>query len=237
MGQPGQLSDDDRRARDDLDEVLSHANPNPDRQGCPPRQTLVELAARARAVGDPAYRHLSKCSPCYREFRALQDSPAVRNAVSMAASRLRWLAVAAVAVLSVGLGGTWFLFNRAPAAAVSVARISPPAAPLQADVDLRRFVVTRSEKSAEPVAPVLLPVGLVDLTLRLPVGSEPGPYEIQLLDSDLKSRAAARAVGEVRNYVTTIQATVDLGAVPTGVYQLAIRRAGDDWRMFPARVQ
>ena len=56
MAQPGQFSDDDRKARDELDEVLSRANPNPERKGCPPRQTLVELAARARAVGDPAYR-------------------------------------------------------------------------------------------------------------------------------------------------------------------------------------
>jgi hypothetical protein len=41
------------------------------------------------------------------------------------------------------------------------------------------------------MAPVSLPVGLVDLTLLLPVGSEPGTYDIQLLDSDLRSRATA----------------------------------------------
>ena len=206
MAQPGQFSDDDRKARDELDEVLSRANPNPERKGCPPRQTLVELAARARAVGDPAYRHLSNCSPCYREFRALQDNPTVRNATSLATSRVRLIAVAAVAVLAVGLAGTWFAFNRAPAPGLPVAVTQPPAAELRAELDLRKFVVMRSEQSAEPAPPVLLPVGLVDLTLLLPVGSEPGAYDIQLLDSDLKSRAAARGDAALQNYVTTIHA-------------------------------
>ncbi|MBA3641179.1 MAG: hypothetical protein H0W53_18305 [Acidobacteria bacterium] len=82
-----------------------------------------------------------------------------------------------------------------------------------------------------------MPIGIVDLTLLLPVGSEPGAYDIQVLDSDLKSRASARAVGEIRDFVTTVRATVDLRGVPGGTYQLAIRREGDDWRMFPAQVR
>jgi hypothetical protein len=57
---------------DDLDEVLSRANPNPERIGCPPQETLVALARRARPMGDPAYEHLLACSPCYRDFRSLQ---------------------------------------------------------------------------------------------------------------------------------------------------------------------
>ena len=59
---------------DELDEVLGRANPNPDRMGCPPRETLIALARRAQPIGDPAYEHLLKCSPCYREFRSLQRS-------------------------------------------------------------------------------------------------------------------------------------------------------------------
>ena len=211
--------------------------PTQNREGCPPRQTLVELAARARAVGDPAYRHLSNCSECYREFRALQDNPTVRTATTLAASRVRLIALAATAVLAVGLGGMWFALNRVPARGLPVAVRQPPAAELRAELDLRKFVVMRSDQTAEPAPPVLLPVGLVDLTLLLPVGSEPGAYDIQLLDSDLKSRAAARGDAALQNYVTTIRATVDLRAVPAGAYQLAIRRQGDDWRMFPARVQ
>jgi hypothetical protein len=71
----------------------------------------------------------------------------------------------------------------------------------------------------------------------LPVGSEPGAYDIQLLDANLQSRASTRGVGEIRDFVTTIRATIDLRAMLSGTYQLAVRREGDDWRMFPARVR
>lgn len=71
MAQPGPPSDDDdANFRDDIDEVLSRANPNPERVGCPSREALLELSRRERPLGDPAYEHLLKCSPCYREFRA-----------------------------------------------------------------------------------------------------------------------------------------------------------------------
>ena len=59
---------------DDVDEVFSHANPNPSRVGCPPKNTLVALAEKALSLDHPAYEHLTKCSPCYVEFRSLQNS-------------------------------------------------------------------------------------------------------------------------------------------------------------------
>lgn len=64
---------DDVRFGHDIDEILTRANPNAERVGCPPRETLVGLARRELPLGDPGYGHLLKCSPCYREFRALQQ--------------------------------------------------------------------------------------------------------------------------------------------------------------------
>ena len=50
MAQAGQPPDDDEvRVGDDIDEVLSRANPNPERIGCPPRETLIG-AGSARAA-------------------------------------------------------------------------------------------------------------------------------------------------------------------------------------------
>jgi len=57
---------------DQFDEVLRCANPNPTRQGCPPREVLVALSRRERPIEDPAYEHLLVCSPCYVEVRDLQ---------------------------------------------------------------------------------------------------------------------------------------------------------------------
>jgi hypothetical protein len=235
MAEPGQPADDEVRSGDDIDEVLSRANPNPDRIGCPPRETLIALAARALALGDPAYEHLSKCSPCYREFRALQEGRVSRPEAPAPVGG-RWIGMAATVALVAGLAATWLVFSRSRVSQSDVSVAPSQVAELRTELDLRKFVVTRSEQASVPVTPVSLPIGLVDLTLLLPVGSEPGAYDIQLLDSELKSRATARGVGEIRNYVTTIRAKVDLRSVPKGVYQLAIRREGDDWKMFPAKV-
>lgn len=237
MAQRSQPPDEDGiRGGDDLDEVLSRANPNPERIGCLPRDTLIGLARRARPLGDPAYEHLVKCSPCYREFRAMQEEHAAQPVARAAGSPGRWMAPAAVAVLVVGLAGIWFFMNRQAAPGISPIG-QTQTAELRTELDLRKFAVTRSDQASPEPTPVSLPIGIVDLTLLLPVGSEPGAYDIQVLDSDLKSRASARAVGEIRDFVTTVRATLDLRDVPGGTYQLAVRREGDDWRMFPARVQ
>ena len=60
-------------AETDIDLVLGNANPNPTRTGCPSDDVLTALARRERSVDDPAYDHLTKCSPCYRRVRALQQ--------------------------------------------------------------------------------------------------------------------------------------------------------------------
>lgn len=57
---------------DEIDRVLSNANPNPKRVGCLPRDVLVSLAARRQPLNAPGYEHLLECSECYCEFRALQ---------------------------------------------------------------------------------------------------------------------------------------------------------------------
>ena len=59
---------------DEIDEVFGRGKPNPDRIGCPPHDVLVALARRERPIGDPAYDHLSECSPCYLEVRALKEA-------------------------------------------------------------------------------------------------------------------------------------------------------------------
>jgi len=51
MAENGQhRPDDETPGGDELDEVLSHANPNPNRIGCPPRETLISLAQRAQSM-------------------------------------------------------------------------------------------------------------------------------------------------------------------------------------------
>lgn len=74
MGRRGGPTDDDTaKFGGDIDEVLSRANPNPERLDCLTRDTLIELVTRAKPLGDPGYEHLLTCSACYRLFRSLQQ--------------------------------------------------------------------------------------------------------------------------------------------------------------------
>ena len=97
--------------------------------------------------------------------------------------------------------------------------------------------MARSEQGPGTQAVLDLPRGRLDLTMLLPVGSEPGGYEVQILDSDLRSRASASGSAEIRNFITTLRTTLDVQQLPAGSYQLAVRRQGEEWQMFPARLQ
>lgn len=87
------------------------------------------------------------------------------------------------------------------------------------------------------VEPVSLPRGSADLVILLPVGAEPGSSDVQLLDSDLRSQADAKGTAAIEDFVTTLRVRMDLGQLEIGRYQLAVRREGDSWRMFPAVLQ
>ena len=233
MTNDGQRSDPLRfQIENEADLLLGRAHPNPTREGCPPRELLVSLSRRELPIGDPAYDHLSKCSPCYQEFRALQQAGAAGTPV--APSR-RWLVYgAAAAVLVLAIGGAWFALTREN----NTTKISPAtgSAPQVASLDLRPLAVTRSEaqKSAEALE---VPRARVNATILLPVGASPGAYEVRILDGDLRVRASAMGAAEIRNYITTLEAAFDTTGLETGDYQLTLRRQGGEWQMFPLRIR
>ena len=230
---PQSAKGNDDQFQRDIDEVFSRANPNPDRVGCPPRETLARLAQRQQPIADPAYEHLAKCSPCFREFRALQEGLAH---VPARAEGRRWLLAGVAASIALALSAGWWLIARQASVPESQTTSVAPSVQLRAEVDLRRFAVLRSEQTQGEVEPVSLPRGSADLVILLPTGSEPGPYDVQLLDGDLRSRADAKGTAAIEDFVTTLRVRMDLGQLAVGRYQLAVRREGDSWRMFPAVV-
>ena len=219
---------------DDIDKVLGQANPNPTRAGCPGREVLSALSRRERPIGDPAYEHLLKCSPCYREFRALQKSGAPNRTDPR--PRVLWYAAAAALVLVIA-GAYFILPNQRSRPPVEPTRGASATAELRAELDLRKYTVARTDQNTPERPPVSLPRGRLTATILLPVGSEPGTYEVQILDSNLRSVASATGDAEIRDFVTTLNATIDLRSVPPGAYQLALRRHGEDWRLFSADVK
>ena len=236
MANEGQHSDPpELTSGDDIDKVLGQANPNPTRAGCPGREVLSALSRRERPIGDPAYEHLLKCSPCYREFRVLQQSGAPKRTDPR--PRVLWYAAAAAALVLVTAGAYFILPNQRSRPPIEQPSSASATAELRAELDLRKYTVARTDQSTPERPPVSLPRGRLTATILLPVGSEPGTYEVQILDSNLRSVASATGDAEIRDFVTTLRATLDLGSLRAGTYQLALRRHGEDWRLFPADVK
>ncbi len=181
------------KAENEVDLLLGGANPNPTREACPPRGALVSLARRQVPVGDPVGEHVSKCSPCYREMRAIQQAEGIRPADERRPPRTWWPAAAAVLLLAAGLAA-WLVYGGGQTAPTrQPARIVANAEPVAVTLDLRKHSVTRSDAPAEDLPPLVLPRAKVTLTLLLPVGSEAGNYEVRVLGSDGGEAASARA--------------------------------------------
>ena len=54
--------------------LLAEIHPNPARSGCPGPWFVWAMAMRQLHNGHPAYSHLTECSPCYREYRGIQQT-------------------------------------------------------------------------------------------------------------------------------------------------------------------
>jgi hypothetical protein len=202
--------------------LLAGRFPNPNHEGCPEDGLLKRMAARQGIlpVGDPTHVHIMQCSPCYLRLEGYRAANRRRRAIAAAA--------AVFLVLAAGYGAyRWW-----PSTQAQFAHNQP--AIIQSELDLRPYTVERSDQPASNVPqPLRLTPTRVQVVILLPVGVEPGPYELRILDSDLKTRVSTAASAKLGNFQTTIQTTMNLQALPIGKYMLAMRRAGDDWRQYP----
>jgi hypothetical protein len=137
----------------------------------------------------------------------------------------------------VAVAGGWFLWPRSGATPANDAPASATSVEARATWDYQKYTVTRSDATQKELPPLPLPRGPQRVTIQLPPGFVPGSYEVQLLDTELRSRASAKGVAEMRDYVPTIETTIDVSELPPGAYQVAVRREGESWRMFPAELR
>jgi hypothetical protein len=204
-----------------LDTIYSSADPNPDRIGCPPRETLRELAMRTRPLSDPLWDHVMECAPCRVDVREMGRGRAVTPMPSP--TRPFGMVAAAVFVLGIGLGA-WMLTRG-------------PGAPTPVIGDLRPYTVMRSDQPQVSGSALVLPRRLVRLTLLMPTGSEPGRYELEVRGSDGLARATASGDATLQDLITRLASEIDLRSTPRGPCLLATRRTGEGWQTFPIRIQ
>jgi hypothetical protein len=171
-------------------------------------------------IGHPTHVHVMQCSPCYQRLEGYRASYRWRRTFAAAA--------AVLLVLAAGYGA----YQQWPWARNLIARNQPEIG--DAVVDLRPFTAERSDRPpGNTRQPPRLPGSQLRTVFYLPVGIEPGSYQLRILDSDLKARVNTTATAKLENFETTIQTTIDLRALPPGKYTIVIRRAGDDWHQFP----
>ena len=211
------------RPEDEIDELFGGANPNPERVGCPGGDVLTAAARKALPVEHGVYDHLTECSECYREFRRYQRRFSRRRVWIHAIG-----AVAAALVVAI-IGGSYALrwFRTAPSSAVAQTLV----------LDYRDESPSRSEAGDRPRKTNKLPRRNVAATILMPTGSEPGRYELRLVDRGGRARLYRAAQGAMENLTLRVEVDLDLSTIPAGFYLLELRRGGEDWDPHPVNIE
>ncbi len=210
------------RPEDEIDELFGGANPNPERVGCPGEDVLRAAARKALPMEHAVYDHLTECSECYREFRQLQPQRSGRP-------RAYAMGAIAAAVFIAVVGGSYVMRSFGSGAGSNAAQAVV--------LDYQHESTTRSE-AGDPARKVnSLVRRKVDATILTPTGSEPGKYEIRLVDATGRVWRGEATEGAMDKAAVRLKVRLDLRSVPRGRYSLEVRRVGEDWDPHPISIE
>jgi hypothetical protein len=207
--------------------------PNPSREGCPSPASLRAMAYRDRrlTLKDLPASHVVTCSPCFQQYSQFRRTARVVRGIRITVAAL---AVAAMIVLAIR-------FTLSHTRSVEQRAITPrqaaPAAPVPFRVDLASFSPTRGGAGNDSERKVHLPQKVLKVELILPIGMEPGQYEIRLQSSGGTVLIDKRAQGRMNRGVTAVELDIDLANAPRGNSTLMILPPGLDWWRFPAVIE
>jgi hypothetical protein len=221
---------------------LSEAFPNPERQGCPPDETLKFLASRP-TQGDPSItNHVTCCSPCFNAYMAHLEHARAEATESRRMGRARWIkwsvvsaGVAAMLAISIYLS----VMKRQSAPAVGQrppAPLSKPGTPTQMSATAKYVPVLIDFSTAAPgrginggtpmrSAQVVPASQFVELTLHLPIGSEAAMYSIRF-NSKMHTEWAGTGRAHLESGQPLLKMRTDLSHIPPGQYDLVVASKG-----------
>lgn len=225
------------------------AFPNPARLGCPDPSVLRAMAFRDKRLrpDDTPVSHVATCSPCFLEY--------TRQRQHAKTEQIRRFGIAFALVVAVVVG-TVIMIWRSPADTETrpVAKeLQPPelrvetpfpsepsaekqAIPLALRVDLSPYSPTRSDTAASS-SPILFPAKPIHVTFVMPVGYEPGRYDVRIIAADRNTILETSVNAPLLNGVTSLDLDLDLTALRGAQVTLMIRPNGLGWRTFPVRIQ
>jgi len=207
---------DEKRILDALGRGLLKEFPNPDRAGCPGTEVLKRIASQKMPLAEAEkwLDHLTSCSPCYRDFSALQADYRHRRAQTV-------LAIAASILIVVGVAG-WALFLRRTGPVVTQTAV----------LDLRNRSVPRGGEPNSGEQPLEVSRVVRHLNVYLPLGSAEGPYELRIATTAGSAVFTTNGVASLKDGVTSIQADTDLSSLSPGQYVFQVRRPDLEWSSY-----
>lgn len=219
--------------QDIVQQAILREFPNPERKGCPGPAVLRELANRPRPTRDAAWEHVTHCSPCYGEFLDLRTQvKARREAEHRRVVRRRVFVSGAVIVVAALAVGSYELLRQTGSSP------SQTSGPYQsASLDLKDRSVARGvDAQQSKPQPLALPAKRLDLTIFLPIGSEPGRYDVQFLKNVDEPLLNTSGDATVEHGVTALHTRLDLSGQPTGSFLLGLRQPPSDWTYYPVAI-
>lgn len=235
-----------------------------ERVGCPERAVLEQIAAGKLPPASPWYNHLTACGGCFREAEQIRvdlqvAARARRTRLLVGLGLAASLMVAAFLLLR---PTTPPHTQAGPARPTNVSPVQQPptpgsevlpdvqSPPLQArnppsqqrlpgevaTVDLTAFSIARGT-AVEPSVPApSVRTGQQTVHIILPVASEPGTYNVKMLNKDLKTVRETTGVAAIRGGRSILRVVLDAAVTP-GIYQLALQHDGEEWRLYPLEVK
>ena len=217
-----------------LQEAVLRGYPNPERRDCPVPEALRAAADRRLPNEDPVWPHVSRCSPCYREFlemraTAREQRRTVRALTALAIAVVGAIVAVALAVVSVvvprsgphagPISGTGFPATTVPGTAQSTRTVTAVLNVQESPAPGTRGAPGSSDLQHVPRA------DLSPLLIYLPVGTEPGEYRIEIRnENDRSPLAAFSGTAEIRDGLTVLRIHADLSHLPEGTYILWVSR-------------
>ena len=202
---------------------FSTAFPNPNRVGCPGTEVLRAIAFRKmdRCTAKQWDSHLMQCSPCFVEYIAFRDQARRLRSIRRLAT------AAAVAIVCVGL---WLAFRAGIFRTSRTGQVADHGTVSYQPklADLRNLAPLRGVEG-KPPAPIELTRGYVDLTLYLPIGNEPGQYEVEIAEQLDQPLVTATGTASLMNGVAELEVKLNLTTLHPGLYYLAVRQPGQTW--------
>ncbi len=216
------------RVRDAVQQAILRNFPNPERKGCPGDKVVREVAGRRDLIEDDAWRHITHCSPCYATFLQYKDGFRRQR-------RRRGLLILAGAAALVALivSVTMFGVMHRTTNIVSPSELAYEAAIL----DLRGKSAQRGAQATAPnAAPLFLRNKRLDLTVYLPLGSEPGKYEVRLSKIG-RTLVTVQSTAQVNEGNTVLRLKIDFSQYTPGDYSFGVRQPPWNWVEYPVTLQ